>query len=100
MSTGTTRDEPGDYEVRVGRHLDDRWAEWFGDLTMTREPDGTTTLRGRVADQAALHGILIKIRDLGIVLLAVRAIAAVPSPSTNTAAETAQVFTSTCDGDP
>ncbi|HYI34844.1 MAG TPA: hypothetical protein VEX88_15405, partial [Glaciibacter sp.] len=70
------------------------------DLTMTREPDGTTTLRGRVADQAALHGILIKIRDLGIVLLAVRAIAAVPSTSTNTAAETAQVFTSTCYGDP
>jgi len=100
MSTATTRDEPGDYEVRVGRHLDDRWAEWFGDLTMTREPDGTTTLRGRVADQAALHGILIKIRDLGIVLLAVRAIAAAPSTSTNTAAETAQVFTSTCYGDP
>ena len=60
--------------MRVGRHLDDRWAEWFGDLTMTREPDGTTTLRGPVADQAALHGILIKIRDLGMVLLAVRAI--------------------------
>ena len=59
--------------MRVGRHLDDRWAEWFGDLTMTREPDGTTTLRGPVADQAALHGILIKIRDLGMVLLAVRA---------------------------
>ena len=74
MSAGTTRDEPGAYEVRVGRHLDDRWAEWFGDLTMIREPDGTTTLRGRVADQAALHGILMKIRDLGMVLLAVRAI--------------------------
>ena len=72
MSSGTTRDEPGEYELRVGRHLDDRWAEWFGDLTMTREPDGTTTLRGPVADQAALHGILIKIRDLGMVLLAVR----------------------------
>ena len=74
MSAGTTRDEPGAYEVRVGRHLDDRWAEWFGDLTMIREPDGTTTLRGRVADQAALHGILMKIRDLGMVLLAVHAI--------------------------
>ncbi len=74
MSSRPTRDEPGDYEVRVGRHLDDRWAEWFGDLTMTRERDGTTTLRGPVADQAALHGILTKIRDLGMVLLAVRAI--------------------------
>ena len=74
MTPGTARDEPGRYELRVGRHLDDRWAEWFGDLTMTREPDGTTTLRGRVADQAALHGILIKIRDLGMVLLTVRTI--------------------------
>ncbi len=74
MSSGTTRDEPGEYEVRVGQHLDDRWGEWFGDLTMTREPDGTTTLRGPVADQAALHGILIKIRDLGVVLLTVRTI--------------------------
>lgn len=74
MSSETGRDEPGDYEVRVGRHLDDRWADWFGGLTMTREPDGTTTLRGPVADQAALHGILMKIRDLGMVLLTVRAI--------------------------
>jgi len=74
MTSGTARDDPAEYEVRVGRHLDDRWAEWFGDVTMTREPDGTTTLRGSVADQAALHGILIKIRDLGMVLLAVRAI--------------------------
>jgi hypothetical protein len=78
MTPGTAGDEPGRYELRVGRHLDDRWAEWFGELTMTREPDGTTTLRGRVADQAALHGILIKIRDLGVVLLAVRAIDASP----------------------
>ena len=74
MSSGTARDEPAEYEVRIGRHLDDRWAEWFGDLTMTREPDGTTTLRGPVADQAALHGILIKIRDLGMVLLTVHVI--------------------------
>ena len=71
--------------MRVGRHLDDRWAEWFGDLTMTREPDGTTTLRGPVADQAALHGILIKIRDLGMVLLAVRAIDDSRSTTTHTA---------------
>jgi hypothetical protein len=85
MTAGTARDEPGGYELRIGRHLDDRWADWFGDLAMTREPDGTTTLRGRVADQAALHGILGKIRDLGMVLLAVRAIDAFPSKSTNTA---------------
>ncbi|TDN91533.1 hypothetical protein [Microbacterium sp. BK668] len=76
MTAGAGRDEPGDYELRVGRHLDDHWAEWFGDLTLTREPDGTTTLRGHVVDQAALHGILIKIRDLGMVLISVRAIEA------------------------
>jgi hypothetical protein len=80
MTPATARDEPDGYELRVDRHLDDRWAEWFGDLTITREPDGTTTLRGPVADQAALHGILIKIRDLGMVLLAVRAIDA-PTPA-------------------
>jgi len=93
MSPGTTRDEPGDYEVRVGRHLDDRWAEWFGNLTITREPDGTTTLRGRVADQAALHGILIKIRDLGMVLLAVHAIDAPGYRTTNTSVRTRRVST-------
>ena len=97
MSSGTAQDEPGDYELRVGRHLEDRWAEWFGDLTMTREPDGTTTLRGPVADQAALHGILIKIRDLGVVLLAVRAIDVPPATLTNTATGTRRV--STTDGD-
>ncbi|GAA1979502.1 hypothetical protein [Microbacterium pumilum] len=100
MSPGTTRDEAGDYEVRVGRHLDDRWAEWFGDLTITREPDGTTTLRGRVADQAALHGILIKIRDLGMVLLTVRAIDARASTTADDADGTRRVSISTTDGDP
>lgn len=73
MTGGVARDEPGDYELRVDQHLDDRWADWFGDMTLTREPDGTTTLRGPVADQAALHGILMKIRDLGTALISVRA---------------------------
>lgn len=74
MSAAPAHDEPGAYELRVGRHLDDRWAEWLGGLTLTRESDGTTTLRGAVADQAALHGILIKIRDLGMILLSVQVI--------------------------
>jgi hypothetical protein len=65
-------DEPGSYELRVGRHLDDHWAEWFGNLALTRETDGTTTLRGQIADQAALHGLLIKVRDLGMTLISVR----------------------------
>lgn len=74
MTPASARHLPGGYELRVGQHLDDRWAAWFGDLELTREPDGTTTLRGPVADQAVLHGILIKIRDLGVTLLAVQAI--------------------------
>ncbi len=65
-------DEPGSYELRVGRHIDDHWAEWFGNLALTREADGTTTLRGQIADQAALHGLLIKVRDLGMTLISVR----------------------------
>jgi hypothetical protein len=85
MTAGTAREEPAGYELRVGRHLDDRWAEWFGDMTITREPDGTTTMRGPVADQAALHGILIKIRDLGMVLLAVRPIDLAPTARAATA---------------
>jgi hypothetical protein len=66
--------EPGRYELRIGGHLDDRWAERFGNLTLTRETDGTTTLRGPVIDQAALHSLLITVRDLGMTLISVHAI--------------------------
>ena len=59
------------YELRVDGHLDEHWSAWFGGLTLTREDDGTTTLRGAVADQAELHGLLTKIRDLGAPLLSV-----------------------------
>jgi hypothetical protein len=59
------------YEIRLKGHLDDRWAEWFGGLTIRLEEDGDTILSGPVADQAALHGLLKKIRDLGLSLLSV-----------------------------
>jgi hypothetical protein len=59
------------YELRIGGHLDNHWSTWFDGLTLTCEDDGTTTLRGAIADQAALHGLLAKIRDLGAPLLAV-----------------------------
>ena len=72
--TRSSYHEPGSYELRVVQHLDDHWAEWFGDMALTRELDGTTTLRGPVADQAALHGLLIKVRDIGMTLISVRAI--------------------------
>ena len=64
-------DEPGLYEIRIKGHLDDRWASWFGDLTLTREDNGETLLTGPVIDQAALHGLLRKVRDLGVPLLSV-----------------------------
>jgi RimJ/RimL family protein N-acetyltransferase len=59
------------YELRVAGHLDDRWSAWFGSLELGHEADGTTTLRGGVADQAELHGLLAKVRDLGVDLVSV-----------------------------
>jgi hypothetical protein len=59
------------YRIRIAGHLDQRWADWFGEMTMRRETDGTTLLCGPVADQSALHGLLQTIRDLGLPLLSV-----------------------------
>src|ERR1043165_1496300 len=63
--------EPGLYEIRIKGHLDDRWADWFGGLTLTREDNGETLLAGEVVDQAALHGLLRQVRDLGMPLISV-----------------------------
>jgi hypothetical protein len=63
--------EPGRYEIRIKGHLDNRWAGWFEGLTITREDNGDTLLRGAVVDQAALHGLLRKVRDLGLPLVSV-----------------------------
>jgi hypothetical protein len=62
--------EPGLYEIRIKGHLDDHWTVWFEGLTITLENDGITLLKGRV-DQAALHGLLRKVRDLGMPLVSV-----------------------------
>ena len=62
---------PGRYEIRLKGHLDSRWAAWFDGLTLTNESDGTTIIHGPVADQAALHGLLQKVRDLGLPLISV-----------------------------
>ena len=56
------------YEIRVQGHLGPRWAAWFDGLSLTTEDDGTTVMRGQVVDQAALHGLLQKLRDLGVPL--------------------------------
>lgn len=64
---------PQTYEFQIKGHLDNRWANWFEGLTLTRETDGTTTLRGAVIDQAALHGVLHKLHDLGMTLISMHA---------------------------
>ena len=64
--------EGGSYEIRLKGHLEARWADWFDGLSLTQESDGTTVLSGSVVDQAALHGLLAKVRDLGLPLIAVR----------------------------
>lgn len=61
----------GRYEIRFLGHLHSRWASWFDGLTVTDESDGTTLVQGPVADQAALHGLLRKLHDLGLPLLSV-----------------------------
>lgn len=59
------------YEIRLRGHLDPRWAAQFEGLSLTQEPDGTTVLVGEVVDQAALHGLLRRVRDLGLPLVSV-----------------------------
>jgi len=70
ISTGP-HDSPGRYEIRLRGHLDSRWAAWFDGLSLSNENDGTTIIGGPVVDQAALHGLLQKVRDLGLALVSV-----------------------------
>ena len=70
ISTGDHHD-PGRYEIRVKGHLDPRWAAWFDGMSLANESDGVTVIHGPVADQAALHGLLRKVRDLGLPLISV-----------------------------
>ena len=65
------QDESGLYEILIKGHLDDRWSDWFGGLTILLEEDGNTLLTGSVVDQAALHGLLKNVRDLGMPLVSV-----------------------------
>jgi hypothetical protein len=74
------------YEIRIKGHLDDRWAGWFEGLTLTQEANGETLLSGSVVDQAALHGLLRKVRDLGLPLVSVMEVD--PKPATAPDADT------------
>jgi hypothetical protein len=66
------------YEIRLQGHLDSRWADWLAGLSITLDENGSTLLRGALADQAALHGVLKKVRDLGLPLLSVNPVEAQP----------------------
>jgi hypothetical protein len=74
MTQSPKRQMPAGYRLRVAGHLDHHWSPWLGDLTLAHEDDGTTSLTGAVADQAELHGLLTKVRDLGVTLISVEAI--------------------------
>jgi hypothetical protein len=62
---------PQRYEIRIGGRLDARWATWFDGMTLTAAADGTTVICGALADQAALHGILRRVRDAGLPLISI-----------------------------
>jgi hypothetical protein len=70
----TKQPQPKIFEIRLQGHLDTLWAGWFDGMTITQTEDGKTVLSGSIADQAALHGILKKIRDLGLSLLSINPI--------------------------
>jgi hypothetical protein len=72
MSNGHEFDEQGVYRIRVKGNLDQKWSDWFDGFTITPQSNGETWLTGPVADQAGLHGVLAKIRDLGLPILLVK----------------------------
>jgi hypothetical protein len=71
QQTPGNRPFDGYYEIRIKGHLDALWAAWFDGMKLTPTCDGTTVIHGPVADQAALHGLLRKVRDLGLPLISV-----------------------------
>ena len=72
------------YEIRVKGHLDGHWSEWFDGLAIANVEDGEAVLSGEIADQSALHGLLNKVRDLGLPLVAVRSAGTVGQDSVRT----------------
>jgi len=80
LNPRTDPSQPTVYQIRIKGHLDSQWTDWFGGLTITLEEGGDTLLTGPVVDQAALHGLLKKVRDLGMPLVSVSPVK--PGPST------------------
>ena len=77
----TNSDQPVVYQIRIKGHLGHQWTDWFEGLTITLEEDGDTLLTGPVVDQAALHGLLKKVRDLGMPLVSVSPLEPGSSPT-------------------
>src|SRR5262249_1406822 len=76
----TDPDQPMIYQIRLAGHLGPDWADWFEGLTITLEDTGETLLSGPVVDQAALHGVLKRVRDLGMPLLSVHRVESGEAP--------------------
>ena len=79
LNPKTDPNEPMAYQIRIKGHLGCEWTDWFGGLTITLEENGETLLTGPVIDQAALYGLLRKVRDLGMPLLSVNHVESDPS---------------------
>lgn len=71
MTNGREYDRPAVYEIVVKGKLDSRWSHWFTDLQVIPQPDGNSLITGPIADQAALYGVISRLRDLGLVLVSV-----------------------------
>jgi hypothetical protein len=80
----TNSDQPVVFQIRIKGHLSRKWAGWFEGLAITLEDDGDTLLTGPVVDQAALHGLLKKVRDLGLPLVSVGPLKYSPSTTFET----------------
>jgi hypothetical protein len=76
------RPEAGHYEIRLTGRLDAHWAAWFDGMSVNQESDGTTLISGPMTDQAALHGVLQRVRDLGLPLVSVTRAEAPPTTTT------------------
>ena len=89
------RPEAGRYEIRLTGHLDAHWTAWFDGLTVSHASDGSTVISGPIADQAALHGVLQRVRDLGLPLVSVIRVESDRSTSTGAEAGSSPTTTET-----
>ena len=92
LHSTTDPDQPMVYQIRIKGHLGCEWTDWFDGLSITLEEDGDTLLTGVVIDQAALHGLLKKVRDLGMPLISISPVETGPSTMLGTGPTDASDF--------